>query len=73
MGREAMRDIPQSNALSAGELRSLQTLHEGLPAAFGAALSTLLRNPVEVGLPASINSVTANSCIAWKILPISAC
>ncbi len=50
MGREAMRDIPQSNALSAGELRSLQTLHEGLPAAFGAALSTLLRNPVEVRL-----------------------
>ena len=52
MGREAMHELPQADALSASELRSLQTLHEGLPHAFAAALSTLLRNPVEVRLAA---------------------
>jgi flagellar motor switch protein FliM len=50
MSRKATRDVPQSDALTAGELRLLQTLHEGLPAAFGAALSTVLRNSVEVSL-----------------------
>jgi flagellar motor switch protein FliM len=52
MGREAMHEIPQADALTTGELRSLQTLHEGLPHAFAVALSTLLRNPVEVRLAA---------------------
>jgi len=50
MGREAMRDTPRSDALSSGQLQSLQALHEGLPGVFGAALSTVLRSPVEVGL-----------------------
>jgi len=50
MGREAMRDIPRSDALSSGQLQSLQILHEGLPRVFGTALSTVLRNPVEVSL-----------------------
>ena len=50
MGRKATRDVPQSDTLTAGELRLLQTLHEGLPRAFGTSLSTVLRNPVEVSL-----------------------
>ena len=50
MGRKATRDVPQSDTLTAGELRLLQTLHEGLSRAFGTSLSTVLRNPVEVSL-----------------------
>jgi flagellar motor switch protein FliM len=50
MGREAMRDVSQSDALTPAQLRMLQSVHEGLPGVFGAALSTILRNPVEVRL-----------------------
>jgi flagellar motor switch protein FliM len=50
MSREAMGEALRSDALACGELRSLQALHEGLPRAFGGALSTILRNPVEVRL-----------------------
>jgi flagellar motor switch protein FliM len=45
-----MGDVLQSDSLTSGQLRLLQSLHEGLPRAFGAALSTILRNPVEVSL-----------------------
>ena len=51
MGREAIRDISAVGVLvTAGDLRSLQTLHEGLAGVFGAALSAMLRSPVEVSL-----------------------
>jgi flagellar motor switch protein FliM len=50
MGRNATRDISRSDALSSGQLQWLKILHEGLPGAFGAAISTVLRNPVEVSL-----------------------
>lgn len=52
MSRETMGEALRSDALAFGELRSLQTLHEGLPRAFGEALSSILRTPVEVRLAA---------------------
>jgi flagellar motor switch protein FliM len=57
MGRESTPDVSQPDALSAGELRWLQTLHEGLPRTVAAALSTILRNPVDVRL-AGVDQLT---------------
>jgi flagellar motor switch protein FliM len=57
MGRESLQDIPRSDALNAGQLQSLRTLHESTPHAFGAALATLLRNPVEIRL-AGVDQLT---------------
>jgi flagellar motor switch protein FliM len=57
MGRGLTPDVSQPDALSTGELRLLQTLHEGLPRTLGAALSTMLRNLVDVRL-AGIDQLT---------------
>ena len=50
MGRETFCDLPRSDTLSLERLRALRSLHETAAEQFGAALSTLLRCPIEVKL-----------------------
>ena len=71
MGREAICDFPRSSSVTAGDLRVLQTQHEGVAGVFGAALAELLRSPVEVSLAGVEQLRTANSCTAWQALDTS--
>jgi flagellar motor switch protein FliM len=50
MGGEAVYEVSRSELLGPGHLRRLRTLHEGLVDDFAAALSDLLRCPVDVRL-----------------------
>jgi flagellar motor switch protein FliM len=50
MAQEAMHDVPRSDALTVGQLRWLQSLHEDMPRAFAASLSAMLRSHVEIAL-----------------------
>jgi flagellar motor switch protein FliM len=52
MARETPGDFPRSEKVTPTELRWLQTLHEGMSDALAAAFSTIIRNPVEVGVAA---------------------
>ncbi len=50
MSREAVADSLRLGVLSSGELRPLQALHEGVGRSFAAAISGMLRNPLEARL-----------------------
>jgi flagellar motor switch protein FliM len=50
MSREATCGFPRSQSVTASDLRLLQTRHEGMAGVLGAALSELLRSPVDVRL-----------------------
>jgi flagellar motor switch protein FliM len=47
MGRDAVCEFPRSQSVTAGDLRLLETQHEGMAGPLGTALSELLRSPVE--------------------------
>ncbi len=50
MARETTYDVPRAELLSAAELRSLRTMHDGMAQTLGASLSNLLRDTVDVSL-----------------------
>jgi flagellar motor switch protein FliM len=50
MGRDAICEFPRSQSVTAGDLRFLETQHEGMAGNLKQALSELLRSPVEATL-----------------------
>jgi flagellar motor switch protein FliM len=68
MGRESICDFQQAQSLDREHLRRLRTLHEGLAGSFGAALSDLLRNPVNVSVT-TIDQVTYGEFISGLETP----
>jgi flagellar motor switch protein FliM len=50
MGQETAHEVPDLERVGPRQLRWLRTLHESLARDLGAALSALLRSPVDVSL-----------------------